>query len=224
MSALHVLICTPVPALLPALDQLPAGQLAAVDTVGPRPGKEIDPLLSGRVLVVGDDADLAAVVLRLFRKDRLGTVELAYATAQPTPFSRMYSLPVGAAALRVALQGEPDPVPLVRNDVGGVLIAEGYLSPVHGTAYVDEFRVLSGATPGLLVQPHPEKGLEVTVRRTRILGFGRKGRSHLGRALQVGSAQSPMTVLSDGVRFDRPMDRWTFYRHTAPLRLVRGAF
>ena len=40
---------------------------APVHRVGPRPGKLIDPLLVGRILVVGDDADLAAVGLRLLR-------------------------------------------------------------------------------------------------------------------------------------------------------------
>jgi hypothetical protein len=29
-------------------------------------------------------------------------------------------------------------------------------------------------------------------------------------------------VISDGRPFERKMDRWTFYRHTEPLRLVRG--
>ncbi|MEP6561516.1 MAG: hypothetical protein ABJD68_10660, partial [Nakamurella sp.] len=48
----------------------------AVSHVGRRQGKAIDGLLTGRVLVVGDDADLAAIVLRLLRKDLLGTVEV----------------------------------------------------------------------------------------------------------------------------------------------------
>ena len=47
--------------------------------VGRRPGKAIDGLLTGRMLVVGDDADLAAVALRLLRKDLLGAVEVAFA-------------------------------------------------------------------------------------------------------------------------------------------------
>jgi len=29
-------------------------------------------------------------------------------------------------------------------------------------------------------------------------------------------------VLRDGIAYDRPMDRWTFYKHTEPLRLLRG--
>src|SRR4051794_24372421 len=52
-----------------------------VHRVGRRPGKEIDSLLTGRILVIGDDADLAAIALRLMRKDLLGTVEVAFAAA-----------------------------------------------------------------------------------------------------------------------------------------------
>ena len=46
-----------------------------------RPGRaDIDPLLAGplrRIVVAGSDADLAAVLVRLLRRDRLD-VELAY--------------------------------------------------------------------------------------------------------------------------------------------------
>ena len=47
----------------------------------PAAGKEIDPLLTGRVLVVGDDADLAAVALRLLRRELLDAVVVGYAPA-----------------------------------------------------------------------------------------------------------------------------------------------
>ena len=46
-----------------------------VHQVGPRPGKEIDSLLEGRIAVIGDDADLAAVVLRMLRRDLLRSVD-----------------------------------------------------------------------------------------------------------------------------------------------------
>ena len=55
-----------------------------VHYVGRRPGKQIDQLLTGRpntrLLVVGDDADLAVVVLRLLRTERLALIEVAYAS------------------------------------------------------------------------------------------------------------------------------------------------
>ena len=64
--------------------------------VGRRPGKEIDGLLAGRILVIGDDADLAAIALRLMRKDLLGTVEVAYAARRSVGGDRV----VGAAGRR----------------------------------------------------------------------------------------------------------------------------
>lgn len=191
-----------------------------VEPVGPRPGKEIDPLLAGRVLVVGDDADLAAVVLRLLRKDLLGTVELAYATPDATPITRLHGLSTGPAAVGKAHHGAARDVTLVRDDVGGVLIGEGELGPItSGTIYVDEHRVLGGSAERICVVPDAAKGLAVTVVQRRVAGvFGPRPRTTLGRAVQLGMA--PTSVRSDGREYPRPMDRWTFYKHTAPLRLV----
>jgi len=193
--------------------------------VGRRPGKEIDPLLTGephtRVLVVGDDADLAAVVLRLLRTERLGLIELAYASPRRrTPVTDLWDLPRGTAAVTLARSGEVDLVPLVRDDVGGVLVGAGYLGPVVGTVYVDEHRVLRGAAKMIKVEPDRDKGLAVTISRRRFVGVGRRPRTTLGRAVQIGTA--PTTVVRDGIPYPRPMDRWTFYKHTEPLRLVRG--
>lgn len=194
--------------------------LTAPQVVGSRPGKAIDPLLSGRVLVIGDDADLAAVALRLLRKDLLGTVELAYAAADPTPVTRLHGLPVGRAAVDLARNGTAHQVTLVRDDVGGVLIGVGELGPIsRGTVYVDEHRALGGSAERIRVVPDPVKGLAVTVVQRRVGGvFGPRPRTTLGRAVQIGCA--PTTVRSDGRDYPRPMDRWTFYKHTAPLQLV----
>ena len=200
---------------------LDASGQALVHFVGRRPGKSIDPLLTGRVLVVGDDADLAAVVLRLLRKDLLDAVEVAYSTpARRTPITQLWDLPTGVPAVRLAAGGEVDLVPLVRDDVGGVLVGVGYLGPVNGTVYVDEHRVLRGPARRIRVLPHREKGLEVTVTRRRFAAIGRRPKTTLGRAVQIGTAPTP--VVRDGIPYARPMDRWTFYKHTQPLRLVRG--
>lgn len=200
--------------------------LAAADRqerhyVGRRPGKSIDGLLTGRLLVVGDDADLAAVVLRLLRKNLLGSVEIAYAApARRTPVTDLWDLPTGVPAVKMAGSGEVDLVPLVRDDVGGLIVGVGYLGPVNGTVYVDEHRVLRGAAHRLRVEPDREKGLAVTVTRRRFAGIGRRRKTTLGRAVQIGTM--PTTVVRDGIPYGRPMDRWTFYKHTEPLRLVRG--
>lgn len=199
-----------------------AARSSPVHFVGRRPGKTIDPLLTGRVLVVGDDSDLASVVLRLLRRDLLGSVEVAFAyPGRRSPFGQLWDLPSGASAVKLASHGEVDLVPLVRDDVGGVLVGVGYLGPVNGTVYVDEHRVLRGPARRLQVVPHREKGLEVTVTTRRgFAGFGGRPRITNGRAVQIGTV--PTTVVRDGVPYARPMDRWTFYKHTEPLRLVRG--
>lgn len=191
-----------------------------VEFVGPRPGMEIDPLLAGRVVVLGDDADLAAVVLRLLRRELLTTVIVGFATDRATEVTDLWSLPLGAAGVDLALAGDPDLVPVVRDDVGGVLVGLGRLFPVRGTVYLDETRLLSGGAAQVLVQPDTERGLAVTIVPNRMVGFGRSARTHRGRAVQIGTV--PSQVVSDGRPHDRRMERWTFYRHTVPLRLARG--
>ncbi len=192
-----------------------------VEFVGPRPGKEIDPLLNAdRVVVIGDDADLGAVALRLLRLDLLGAVIVGFATDRPTSVTDLWSLPVGAAGFELAVAGDPDLVPLVRDDVGGVLVGLGTVMPVRGTVYVDETRALSGEATHVLVEPDSEHGLVVTLMFQRILGIGRRPRTYRGRAVQIGTV--PASVISDGKVYARQMDRWVFYKHTAPLRLVRG--
>ena len=194
-----------------------------VHPVGPRPGKTIDPLLAGRVLVVGDDADLAAVTLRLLRSNLLESVELAYATADRSPVTRRHRLPTGPAAVDLARTGIATDTVLVRDDVGGVLVGLGELGPItRGTGYVDEHRVLSGAAKRIRVVPDQAHGVAVTVERRRVAGlFGPRPRTTTGRAVQLGMA--PTTVRLDGREYPRPMDRWTFYKHTSPLQLVCSA-
>lgn len=194
-----------------------------VHRVGPRPGKPIDPLLAGRVLVIGDDADLAAVALRLLRRNLLGSVELAYATANRSPVTRLHRLPTGASAVDLARAGAAAETVLVRDDVGGVLVGLGEVGPViRGTVYVDEHRVLSGPAERIRISPDPGLGVSVTVEQRRVARlFGPRPTTTRGRAVQMG--MTPTTVRSDGRDHPRPMDRWTFYKHTEPLRLVRPA-
>lgn len=177
-------------------------------------------MLDGRLVVLGDDEDLAAVVLRLLRTERLASVIVAFASDVPTAVTDLWSLPLGGAAVDLALGGDPDLVPIVRDDVGGVLVGLASMSGVDGTVYVDETRVLSGRARHLLVEPDTAKGLTVTVIPHRLIGFGRRSRTFTGRAVQIGTI--PTLVISDGRPSERKMDRWTFYKHTEPLRLVRG--
>lgn len=221
-SALTVLSCHPEARNDTGLAELPRGIAGPpVHHVGPRPGKAIDPLLTGRLLVLGDDGDLNAVVLRLLRRDLLGGVEVAYAPTSRTPFTDLWTLPHGRRAVAVALSEPAAPVPLVRDDVGGVLLARAELGPVDGIAYVDAACVLRGVADRITVAPDRAKGLAVTVTQRRLGGLRRRSTTTLGRAVQIGS--TPTTVVSDGTAYPRAMDRWTFYLHTAPLLLVGAA-
>lgn len=192
--------------------------------LSPRPGREeLDPVLStldGRRLVVcGTDADLAAVVLRVLRTGSLADVALAYVPSSSTSaVAALWGLPVlRAEAAAVALRAEVDPVPLVRDDAGGVLVGLGVVRPVRGVAYCDNEVVLRGQAARIEVTPDPEHGLVVRVVRRGLLG--RRIRAAAGRAVQLGCL--PTTVVRDGIATATP-DRWTWYRHTEDLRLVRG--
>jgi len=68
-----------------------------------------------------------------------------------------------------------------------VLVGVGYLGPVNGTVYVDEHRVLRGSAVRLRVEPDREIGLAVTVTYRRFAGVGRRPRTTLGRAVQIGT-------------------------------------
>lgn len=188
-----------------------------------RPGKdEVDPVLAeldGRRLIVhGTDADLNAVVLRLLRGERLGSVDIGYLPASADSVTaRLWQLPRSpAAALDLALTAPVRPVPLVRDDNGGVLVGAGTITALDGVVYCDDTKVLSGPARQVRVTPDAD-GVRVTVTHKGILR--RSGSSATGRACQIGGELPD--VVSDGVPHGRPMPRWTWYRHTEDLRLIR---
>lgn len=210
-----------------------------------RPDKAaVDPVLErlgdGRLVVAGTDADLAAVVLRLLRTERLGGVQVGFVPTDPgSAAAAIYGLPATAepgapdtpagsglaAAVDLALTGDVDPVPLVRDDAGGVLVGLGLLRRVRGVAYCDDDRILRGLAARLEVTPDPTAtantasgGLVVRVWSGSL--FRRRTRGAEGRAMQLGCV--PANVEHDGITTELPVKRWTWYRHTEDLRLVRG--
>ncbi|GAA3248835.1 hypothetical protein GCM10017691_59370 [Pseudonocardia petroleophila] len=206
----------------PAFDGVPTVALPA------RPGRaELDPLLvehdPQRVVVHGTDADLAAVLLRLLRTERLH-VEIGY-----VPSSRRSAVAAiwGLGPVGTALHGRATAVPLVRDDTGGVLVGRGEVRDLDGECYCDDALVLRGRTPRLVVAPGPD-GIAVRAGRGSRLPTGavrpvaptaRRGRgSALGRAVQVGGR--PFTAVSDGVAHPRPLERRTWYRHTSDWLLA----
>lgn len=216
-----------------------------------RPGRaDLDPVLADptlrRLVVAGTDADLAAVLQRLLRANRLG-VELAFVPAdRRSAAARVWGLPHGAAALELALHGTAREVPLIRDDSGGVLVGRGELrgaggGAVHGEAYCDAVLALRGRARRVVVTPWPHGASRaspdgtaggIAVRAGLRAGFpdgrvravaptARTGRgAATGRAVQVGCL--PATLVHDGVAHPRPVTRWAWYRHVADWRLVGG--
>jgi hypothetical protein len=208
--------------------------------VAPRPDRaDLDPVLAvaalRRLVVAGTDADLAAVLLRLLRTERLG-IELAYVPVdRRSAAARVWGVPFGATAVELARQGVAQPVPLVRDDGGGVLVGRGEVRSVYGEAYCDEVLALRGSARRLVVTPWPGDGGGaggVTVRASRWGGGEPDGRvrpvaprarsghgAATGRAVQLGCL--PATLVRDGVAHPRPVTRWAWYRHVADWLLVR---
>lgn len=197
--------------------------------VGRFPAKDIDPLLVGRIVVIGEEHQLAAVVVRMLRRGLLGGPDtgppeaptpVGYIALQRNEFSTRWQLPVGVDAVEFAFTGTAQPIPLVRDDAGGVLLSHGEVENPVATAYLDENQILTGSASRLVVRPDPERGLSVTVERRRALRLPPKREVHLGRALSIGFAE-PTVVVSDGIPRARPLPRWTWYAHPEPLYLAR---
>lgn len=206
-----------------------------------RPGRQdVDPLLTGseeRLIVQGTDADLAAVVLRLLRKGMVTTIAVGYLPVAPSPATELWGLPLGADAVDLALDGQVRPVPLVRDDSGGVLVASGVIEPITGQVYCDDQQVLNGSALRVEVAPDPNAaplpeptsdplstmlepatdGLRVSTVRRRLLRQRRE--TARGRAFQANFRST--TVVLDGVTHPRPAEKWGWYRHTEDLALVR---
>lgn len=183
----------------------------------PRPLRDL-PVLTGtgdeitgyrRLLVVGSDRDLSAVLTRLLRADRLD-VEVAHVRR--------------AWAARSARTDPAVRVPLIRDETGTVVAgAASWLPPdgahtLRGEAVVDDERLFDGDVTGVRIEPTSSMpGLRATV----LAGPMRPKRWISGRAAQLGT--SGAIVVRDGEPVKRPVRRSTFYRHTQGwLRVGRG--
>lgn len=198
-----------------------------VRSVPERPGKgDVDPILPDlgdqRLVVVGTDADLNAVVLRLLRTERLAQVPVGYVPTSPdSEVAKLWGLPTDLGrGFDLALSGDADRVPLLRDDAGGVLVGLGVLGPVRGVGYCDDDNVLRGQASRVEVTPDPDGGTGLVVHVIHKRLFAQKVKTTAGRAFQLGCL--PTAVTSDGHPHPRPMNKWTWYRHTEDLRLVRG--
>jgi hypothetical protein len=173
-----------------------------------------------RLVVVGADADLAAVLTRLLRADRLD-IEVAYVPPRRTPAARVYRLPAGRRAARRARRGSARRVHLIRDETGWVIVGRADWLPaddrqlVHGEAVVDDTTLFDGEVAGVRVEPTSAlPGLRASVYGSRI---GRRWVA--GRAAQLGS--TGVTVVRDSVPAPRIARRSTFYRNVEGWLLVR---
>ena len=172
-----------------------------------------------RVVVVGSDADLAALLSRLLRAGRLD-VEVAYAPRRRTAATRVYRLPAGRRAARRARRGSAHRVPLIRDDTGSVVVGRArWLPPdgealIRGEATVDDTRLFDGDVVGVDIEPTLSvPGLRARVGRRKWRGWV------AGRAAQLGS--TGVAVVRDGVSAPRAARRSTFYRNVEGWLLVR---
>lgn len=216
----HVLRCDGAPVPI-ALAALPTTQTAAIPESSVI--DELLPVLAAdslpRLIVLGEDAALAAVLTHLMRTERLH-VEIGYVPIEKSYASRAYQTGTGNAAAKRAIEGRAVQTPLIRDDTGKVLAGRAVITGVggeklEGEAYVDDTQLFSGKVAAMLVSPCLEPpGVRATVRK----GF-RKRRWLEGRAAQLGTPGAIVT--RDGIRADRPVPRSTFYRHHEPWLLVR---
>jgi hypothetical protein len=171
-----------------------------------------------RLIVVGSDADLAAVLTRLLRTERLD-VEVGFVSRRRSPATRAYRIPTGPIAARRARRGSARRVPLIRDETGTVIVGAAHWRPpdgqprLHGEAVVDDAVLFDGDVAGVRVEPTATlPGL-----RARVSG-GRSRRWLTGRAAQLGA--TGVVVVRDGLPVPRAARRSTFYRHTEGWLLV----
>jgi hypothetical protein len=172
-----------------------------------------------RLVVVGSDSDLAAVLTRLLRHERLD-VEVGFVSRRRSAATRAYRLATGRRAARRARTGAPRRVPLIRDDTGAAIAGSatwrGADGPLHGEAVVDDTTLFDGEVTAARVQPLGEQpGLRGAV----LTAGGRPRRWVVGRAAQLGTTGA--LVERDGVAALRPVRRSTFYRHVEGWLLVR---
>lgn len=185
------------------------GDSAAIDgAIGPH----------RRLVVVGGDADLAAVLTRLLHAERLD-VEVAYVPRRRTWATRAYRLPAGRRAARRARRGTARRVPLIRDETGSVIVGRATWRPageaqlIHGEAVVDDTALFDGDVAGVRVEP------TLAMPGLRARPHGRRRPWIHGRAVQLGS--TGVVVVRDGVPAPRAARRSTFYRNVEGLLLVR---
>lgn len=223
----------------PSLDDI-AAQPDVAHRGAPQPAPQ-QPEHRLRVVVIGTDAALSAVLTRLMRADHLWA-EIGYLPLDPaSAAARNWGLASdAAAALHLALHGEINPAPLIRDDAAIVVAGSASISnwepgEITGEVIVDDHVLLRHAA----AEKTPRRRIIGTrlvpmLNAPGIAAVRIEGHKHLfgknttelvaeslstGRALQAGGPALRVTV--DGVSRQRAVERVTFYRHLRDLQIVR---
>jgi hypothetical protein len=178
-------------------ERRPPRALASLPTADGAAGIDLAIQGARRLIVVGSCAELAVVLTRLMRSERLD-IEVAHVP--------------GRRGARRALSGVARRVPLIRDDTATVVIGEALWLPpegsgeLRGEAVVDDAVLFDGEVTGVRIEPTAEMpGLRATV-------MGGRRRWLAGRAVQLGTTGA--RVVRDGAVGPREVKRSTFYRHT----------
>ncbi|MFC4374161.1 hypothetical protein ACFO5K_08580 [Nocardia halotolerans] len=208
----------PVPIALTSLPNTQTDEVPDVTVID-----ELLPVLAAdslpRLIVLGSDASLAAVLTHLMRTERLH-VEVGFVPVETTYASRVYQTATGNAAAKIALEGRAVETPLIRDDTGTVLVGRAAITGVdeaklEGEAYVDDTLLFTGTVTTMLISPTMTlPGVRARVRR----GLRKRGWV-AGRAAQLGTPGAVVT--RDGITAERTVPRSTFYRYEHPWLLVR---
>jgi hypothetical protein len=184
---------------------LAPGSAPAREEVAPAAGADA-------LLVRGPVPALAAVLTTLWKAGRAADVLVSWEPAgdgDSTALARALGIGTGAAR----------ELGLVRDDHGGVLLHHGRLEAVGddrrrplarrlgAQAHHDAVKIADGQITRIDVRPdwRAVDTLDVTVMTLPL----RPGRRTSGRAVQIAS--DPARVVRDGVPYQRPVERWTWY-------------
>ena len=190
---------TPITVLIFSAHQVP-GPLAGLPSAHIETEGQIDGAIGDarRLVVVGSQCDLAAVLTWLMRGERLD-VEVAHVT--------------GWRSARRARTAPARRIPLIRDDTGTAIADKALWLPPRGStvivgeAVADDTALFDGEVCGVRIEPTAAMpGV-----RAAVTGRGPR-RWHTARAVQLGTTGA--RVVRDGVTGAREVTRSTFYRHT----------
>lgn len=135
-TAKEILPVDPTPSLDEITSRPDVEHLAAPQLAPQQPEERL------RVIVIGTDAALSAVLTRMMRADYLWA-EVGYVSTQlDSPAATNWGLPRDpAAALEIAVAGPVKPVPLVRNDSGVAVAGSATISSWDNQEFTGEIVV-----------------------------------------------------------------------------------